>query len=85
MTICCDKPLLTPFCPLCGKPNRDPLLEIATWFREQADRALRSAEVRSNSDSEHSRKVVGTYTRKAKKFMAWADHLTEIHRKDIGQ
>lgn len=83
MTTCCDKPLLTPFCPFCGKPNRDPLLEIATYLREQADKNIRQAEIWSENKSEHQQKRAATYALKGKRFASWAEQLIDIHKKSM--
>jgi hypothetical protein len=84
MTTCCNHPLVTPFCPFCGKPNRDPLLEIAQYLRKQSDQYVKQAEARQSGTSDQQKRRAATYAMKAKKFIEWAEHLIEIHKKDSG-
>jgi hypothetical protein len=77
---CCDKPLQTPFCPFCGKPNMDPLLAMVTYFQGQAELNLKRAK---SYDSPGRERTVETYSKKSLMFAEWAEHLLTLANKEI--
>ena len=96
MVVCCDKPLLTPFCPQCGKANSDPLLELVAYLRSKADnfgaqaqgreeradqRAENTDHPNRRSDAGQLRKTAATYREKEQQFTAWAELLMALAKK----
>lgn len=73
LNICCAKPLLTPFCPMCGKANKDPALELVTFLRTKI------ASYRTQANARASNKAAAqTCTDKANRMEGWADRIIEL-------
>jgi hypothetical protein len=88
MTTCCDKPLLTPFCPFCGKANRDPLLELVHFLRGKAELHGKAASKdEKNAANEREayrdafRKSARTNRAKQQQYADWADLVVGLHTK----
>lgn len=70
--ICCDRNLLTPFCPMCGKANKDPALELVLFLRAKAETYRVQAKARSSSAASV------TCNKKADQMERWADRVMEL-------
>ena len=85
---CCEKPLLTPFCPFCGKPNDDPLLHLIAHLRELADsfgnRAnslAESAKSKRGKMHDWQEKQAATYRKKEQQHLEWLEAVAALTAK----
>ncbi len=75
MMTCCEKPLLTRFCPYCGKPNTDPLLTLLVFLRESAKKYGREAARREREFPASKQAGSATYRLKEQTFIEWSEAL----------
>ena len=82
MKMCCDHPLLTPFCPLCGKPNNHPLMDLVSWLRKKSIEAGKNAASREKRNSEFVRRSAAKFRKNERELAAWADAVIELLQKE---
>src|SRR5678816_889489 len=73
ITTCCGNNLLTPFCPMCGKANKDPALELVTFLRAKVEGYRTQAKARATNV-----KAAVTCNDKADRMERWANRVVEL-------
>lgn len=68
---CCDRSLLTPFCPMCGKANDDPALELVVFLRAKVHSYRTQAKARHDKAAE-------TCNDKANQMQRWLIRVLEL-------
>jgi hypothetical protein len=64
VVVCCDKPLVTPFCPQCGRKNEGVIGELLTYFNEKkAMHEKRQARVHNEPSKQRAQRSIDRYAR----------------------